>query len=474
MTEGMLAETDRNTLRRLERLPMTRVQMRLLVMGGLGYTFDAMDLGIMAFILPVVIASFGLTNEQTGVLGSASMIGYLFGAFLAGTLGDLIGRRRVMLYALAFYCVATLFSAASPGWEFLFWSRTLAGIGFGAESAIIAPFLSEFIQGKYRGRYIGSLSGFFSFGFVFAALLGYFVVPASAAGWRIALVICAAPILLLLWWRRGISESPRWLIQQGRSAEAERIVSRMEAEVARRVAGPLPAIESVELPAIAVRRDTSFLENLGALFSRKLMRSTAMLWVLWFSITFAYYGFFTWIPTLLMKQGLTVTRSFGYSFIIYLAMVPGYYSAAFLSEKLDRKWTIILYMAGGGLAALGMALVRQGNLITLFGFILSFFMNGTYAGIYAYTPEVYPTAIRTTGMGVASSFGRLGGIAAPIIIGYTYAGIGFGGVFFITTAVLLAGALVVGILGIRTSGKTLEQITSEETGSRIIFRGGKA
>ncbi len=474
MIEVTLAETDRNILRRLERLPMTWVQMRLLVMGGLGYTFDAMDLGIVAFILPVVIASFGLTNERTGLLGSASMIGYLFGAFLAGTLGDLIGRRSVMLYALAFYCVATLFSAASPGWEFLFWSRTLAGIGFGAESAIIAPFLSEFIQGRYRGRYIGSLSGFFSFGFVFAALLGYFVVPASAAGWRIVLVICATPILLLLWWRRGIAESPRWLIQQGRSAEAERIVSRMEEEVARRVAGPLPAIESVELPAITVWRDTSFRANLAALFSRKMMRSTAMLWVLWFSITFAYYGFFTWIPTLLVKQGLTVTRSFGYSFIIYLAMVPGYYSAAFLSEKLDRKWTIILYMAGGGLAALGMSIVHHENFITFFGFILSFFMNGTYAGIYAYTPEVYPTAIRTTGMGVASSFGRLGGIAAPIIIGYAFASIGFGGVFVITTAVLLAGALAVGILGIRTSGKTLEEITAEETGSRFISRGGTA
>jgi MFS transporter, putative metabolite:H+ symporter len=461
MTESMLSDTDRDTLRRLERLPMTRVQIRLLIMGGLGYTFDAMDLAIVAFILPVVITAFGLTNEQTGVLGSASMIGYLFGAFLAGALGDLIGRRSVMLYALAFYSIATIASAAAPGWHFLFWSRTVAGVGFGAESAIIAPFLSEFIQGKYRGRYIGSLSGFFSFGFVFAALLGNFVVPASSAGWRIVLLICAAPIVLLLWWRRGIAESPRWLIQRGRSAEAERIVSRMETEVARHVAGPLPALETVDLPVITVERNGSFGRNLAALFGRKLLRSTAMLWILWFSITFAYYGFFTWIPTLLVKQGLTVTRSFGYSFIIYLAMIPGYYSAAFLSEKLDRKWTIILYLMCGGLAALAMASTLREELITIFGFILSFFMNGTYAGLYAYTPEVYPTAIRATGMGVASSFGRLGGIAAPIIIGYAFESIGFGGVFVITTAVLMAGALAVGAFGIRTSGKSLEQISAE-------------
>jgi putative MFS transporter len=111
-----------------------------------------------------------------------------------------------------------------------------------------------------------------------------------------------------------------------------------------------------------------------------------------------------------------------------------------------------------------MANMCDPKLIMLFGSCLSFFMNGTYAGIYAYTPEVYPTAFRTTGMGVASSFGRLGGLSAPIIIGFTYARIGFGGVFSITTSVLLLGALTVGLLGIRTTGKTLEQITAEEFG----------
>jgi len=457
-----LSQRDLNTLRRLERLPMTWVQVKLLIMGGLGNTFDSMDIAVLAFILPMVITRFGLTDSQSGVLGSSSMIGFLVGAFLAGTLGDQIGRRRVMLSALAFYSVATLFSAVSPSWKFLFWSRIVAGIGFGAESAIIAPFLSEFIQSKYRGRYIGSLSGFFSFGFVFAALLGYFVVPAGREGWRVVLVICALPIVLLLWWRRGISESPRWLIQQGRSDEAERVVRRMEEAVARRIRGPLPPVESFSIPGGAAHRSGSVLSNLAALWGPGMVRSTAMLWVLWFSITFSYYGFFTWIPTLLVKQGLTVTKSFGYSFIIYLAMVPGYYSAAFISEKLDRKWTIILYMIGGGIAALLMSGTRQESLITVFGFVLSFFMNGTYAGIYAYTPEVYPTAFRTTGMGVASSFGRLGGIAAPLIIGFAFARIGFGGIFVITTAVLLIGALVVGILGIRTTGKTLEQIAAEE------------
>src|SRR3979411_3131214 len=139
-----IAQTEQNTLKRMERLPFSGFHWRLLWMGGLGYTFDAMDGAVIAFILPPVKSPWGLTNQQTGFLGSSILIGYLFGAFFAGTLGDLIGRRTVMMYALAIYCLATLIAAFAPNWQFLFWWRVVAGFGVGAESAIIAPFLAEF------------------------------------------------------------------------------------------------------------------------------------------------------------------------------------------------------------------------------------------------------------------------------------------------------------------------------------------
>jgi putative MFS transporter len=460
-TQVEFTDTDLNTLKRLERLPFGKPHMRLLAMGGLGYTFDGMDGALIAFILAPVMALWSLTNAQTGVVGSSMMIGYLIGAFTAGTLGDLIGRRAVMMYALALYTLATLVAAFSPNWEFLFWSRVVAGIGMGAESAIIAPFLSEFVQSKFRGRFIGSLAGFFSFGFVFAALLGYFVVPTSSEGWRIVQVIASMPVVMLLWWRKALPESPRFLMQRGRSAEAEQVVAKMEASFIRDGKSLAP-FESVQIPPMGARKTGTFFQNLAALWGPGMARTTLMLWILWISITFSYYGFFTWIPTLLVKEGMTVTKSFGYSIIIYLAQIPGYYSAAFISEKLDRKWTIVLYMLLGGVSAYFLSGARSDNLITFFGFCLSFFMNGTYAGIYAYTPELYPTAIRTTGMGVASSFGRIGGLAAPLIIGFTYAQIGFNGVFTITTIVLVLGALAVAILGMNTTGKSLEQIAVEE------------
>src|SRR6266436_5792008 len=404
-----VAEADLSTLKRIERLPFSRFHWRLLWMGGLGYTFDAMDGAMIAFILPVVSSLWGLTNQQTGILGSSLMIGYLFGAFFAGTLGDLIGRRAVMMYALAIYCLGTLVAALAQSWQFLFAWRVIASFGTGAESAIIAPFLAEFIQRKYRGRFVGSLSGFFSFGFVFAALLGYFVVPRSADGWRIIQILGAVPILMLLWWRRSLPESPRWLLQRERSEEAAAEVQRIEARLTEQELAALPPLHSVEVPAVAAAQGGTFAKNLAALWSGPMARTTLMLWVLWIAITFSYYGFFTWIPTLLVKQGMTITKSFGYSIVIYLAQIPGYYSAAF----------------------------------------------------YAYTPELYPTAFRTTGMGVASAFGRIGGLSAPIVIGYTFSRIGFGGVFLITTVVLVAGALVVALLGIGTAGKSLEQITRE-------------
>jgi putative MFS transporter len=466
-------EVELNTLKRIERLPFGLFHWRLLWMGGLGYTFDAMDGAMIAFILPAVTALWGLTNQQTGLLASSAMIGYLPGAFLAGALGDLIGRRAVMMYALAIYCGATLVAAFAPDWQFLFGWRVVASFGTGAESAIIAPFLAEFIQKKYRGRFVGSLSGFFSFGFVFAALLGRYVVP-RPDGWRTVQILSAVPIVMLLWWRRSLPESPRWLLQRGRATEARVEVDRIEAEATQGSLASLPALDAVELPAVGVRQGGTFAKNLAALWSPSMARTTLMLWLLWIAITFSYYGFFTWIPSLLVKQGMTITRSFNYSIAIYLAQIPGYYSAAFVSEKLDRKWTIVLYMLLGGVSAYLLSSARSGGAIMLAGILLSFFMNGTYAGIYAYTPELYPTTFRTTGMGVASSFGRIGGLSAPIVIGYTFERIAFAGVFTITTIVLVIGALAVAVLGIGTAGKSLEQITAEELSEAQVRGEGPA
>jgi putative MFS transporter len=439
-------------------------------MGGLGYTFDAMDAAVLAFLLPVLRKEWMLTSVQTGVLGSGTFIGYFLGAMLAGILGDLIGRKRVMMYALVIYCIASLASAVAHDWPFFLATRIVAGLGTGAESAIVAPFLSEFVARRYRGAFTGSLAGFFSFGFVAAALLGYLVIPLSPNAWRWVMVITALPIVMLLWWRRALPESPRWLVARGRHDEAEAIVAQAEAEL--RAAGvkleSLPetdaAADSV-VPIAAERASAqraSALANVKALWSRNLARITAMTWIMWLSITFSYYAFFTWIPSLLVQNGMTITRSFSYSLVIYIAQIPGYFSGAWLNEKIGRQATIASYMVLGGVSALGLALTRSDAGIMASGVLLSFFMNGTYAGVYAYTPEVFPTDVRTTGVGMASSIGRLGAIAAPILVGYVYPILGFGGVFGATTFVLVVGALAVVVMGVPTRGRSLEDIAATQ------------
>ncbi|MCW8206306.1 MFS transporter [Verminephrobacter aporrectodeae subsp. tuberculatae] len=447
---------------RIERLPFSGFHRRLLLIGGLGYTFDAMDAAVIAFVLPVLRTAWNLDSIQVGVLASANSIGFFFGALLAGSLGDLIGRRMVMMSALAVYCVASFFSAmVNDGNSFLV-LRVLAGLGTGAESVIIAPYLSEFVARRYRGRFTGALAGFFSFGFVAAALLGYLIVPASEDGWRIVILITAAPVLMLLWWRRVLPESPRWLESQGRNAEADAVVDAMEHAIARG-GQPLPALDPHDVAAAPPSRERGgLLKNYATLLSRRLLPTTSMTWLMWLSITFSYYTFFTWIPSLLVQNGMTMTKSFGYSLVMYLAQVPGYFSAAWLNDRIGRQATIVSYMLMGMLAALGMAFARGDAQIMAAGLLLSFFMNGTYAGVYAYTPEVFPTQVRATGAGLASAIGRIGAITAPILVGYVYPKLGFAGVFGTTTAALLMGSAAVWIMGVPTRGRSLEDIATEK------------
>ncbi|MGV9382482.1 MFS transporter [Nonomuraea sp. NPDC003707] len=450
-------------LARLDRLPLSRPHYLLLLIGGLGYTFDGMDSAVVAFLLPSAQDAWGLSNGQLGLIGSATPFGFLFGATVAGLLGDRIGRKKVMMYALAFYAAFSVVAAFAPNYEVFLGSRVLAGAGAGAESAIIAPFLSEFVPAKRRGWFIGALAGFFSFGFVMAALIGRFVVPTMDDGWRIAQVITALPIVMLLWWRRSLPESPRFLLQNGRVDEAEAVVADLERRVERATGQPLPPVpESAAQPATNAATKPAGVNLISALrflWSPVMARRTAVTWLIWFVITFSYYGFFSWIPTLLVQRGITVTKSFEFSIIIYLAQVPGYFSAAWLSERLDRKNTIAIYLSGSAVSAFWLSQMDTPATITLAGAVLSFFLNGTYAGVYSYTPEVFPTWIRATGTGLSSAFGRVGSILAPTIIGLSAASLGFGGVFGLTTAVLVVGVVCVVVFGLATAGRSLEELT---------------
>jgi MFS transporter, putative metabolite:H+ symporter len=445
---------------RIERIPDNAYNRRLLVTSGLGYTFDAMDMAIVAFVLPSIIGIWNLTSGQTGILGSSVLIGYFFGAFFAGYFGDKFGRKKVIIWTLVVYSIATIFSAFAMDWEQFFWMRIIAGIGTGGESAIISPFLAELISSKYRGKYIGALAGFFSFGYVGAAILAYFVIPLSDYGWRLSLLITAVPILLVIYWRKNLPESPRWLESKGRLEEANQIMTNIEKKVEMYTGKKLPK-PSMKIVNKGGQEKGNFL----TLWKKPFIKSTIMLWILWFSIVFAFYGFFTWLPTLLFNEGYEISKSFLFSIIIYLAQIPGYFTGAYLNDLIGRKKVITLYLGLGAVSAVFLSQADSASTILISGFFMSLFMTGTFSGLYAYTPEQYPTIIRSTGTGSASSFGRIGGLLAPILIGYMYPIYGFIGVFLISTGVLLLGMLAVLILGDETKFKSLDQIMNEKINS---------
>jgi putative MFS transporter len=449
---------------RLERLPLSGFHRKLLLIGGLGYAFDGLDSSSLAFLLPVVSKLWHLSSVQTGLVASSTYIGYFFGAFLSGVVADLIGRRRIMMSALSIYCVASFASALVNDWHTFFAFRVISGFGSGAEAVVIAPFLAEFVPRRYRGMFCGALVGFMSFGYFTSSILGFTVVRNFPEGWRYVAVLTALPVIMLLWWRKTLPESPRWLESQGRHGEAEGIVATVESWFATRGIALPPLGAAASIGPTLVRPNPGAMQNILTIWSRRLARTTAVSWLMWFSVAFAYYSFFAWIPSLLVKQGLTITQSFGYSIAIYGAQIPGYFSAAYLNERIGRKLVVSSYMLLGGVAAIALAFSHTEMEIMVTGICLSFFMNGAFAGVYAYTPEIFPTAVRTTGTGSSSSFGRIGSVSAPILVGMVYPMFGFLGVFGMTTAVLVVGACVVMIFGIETRNRSLEDIEAQELG----------
>ncbi|WP_179891910.1 MFS transporter [Streptomyces sp. sk226] len=461
-TDSSAAE-GRALLARLDRLEPGRPHRRLMFQGGLGYTFDSFDGALMGYALSAVIVLWGVTASTAGWLLSSIFFGYLVGALAAGLLADRFGRRRLMMCALLVFCVFSLLMATSSGTAELFVWRALAGVGIGAETTLITPYISEFLPARHRGRFVARTVGFLAFGYVLAGAVAPLVIsPHPETGWRVAAVIAAAPVLLLLWWRKNLPESPRYLIARGRTAEAAAIVEKFEREAgAAEETAPAPrGTPSPPAPAAAATaRGEGVAGQMAALWKGRMARTTLVLWVLWFILTGVNYGFSSWLPTMLMTaKGFSITKSFLFGLVTALAQIPGYYLAGTLIDRMERKWLIAAYAAGATFSALGVALAGSPAVLLVCAAFLAAFTNGSAAVYYAYTAELYPTAVRATGMGAASAVGRAGAIIAPVAIGYLYGSFGFTNVFLALVGALALGVVTIVVFGEKTAGRSLEQL----------------
>jgi putative MFS transporter len=431
---------------RLDRVPLNRFHWKLLIVSGIGWMFDAMDVLLIGFLVAPITREFALAPAQIGLVASSGFVGMFLGAAISGRLADRFGRRIIFQATLVLFSIGAVLSAIAPTFETLLMARVVAGLGLGGELPVVATLVSEFSPRAQRGRMIVLLESFWAYGTILAGLIALFVLPQF--GWRGAFVVAALPALYVAYLRSALPESPRYLAERGLTAEADAVVRRVE----RAGGAPLLTLGAAVAPPRSGRT------SVAELWRPAYARRTLMLWILWFGVVFTYYGIFLYVPSLLAARGLSEVRSNEFFFLSTIAQIPGYFSAAWLVERWGRKPTLVTYLIGTAVAALVFGSSDTGTVAFVSAALLSFFNLGAWGVLYTLTPELYPTAVRATGAGVAAAVGRIGGIIGPFLTPVLVPTLGQSGVFAMFMIVLVATALVVWALAEETRGRSLEEI----------------
>lgn len=398
---------------------------RLLTLSGLGWMFDAMDVGLLSFVLAALKADWGLSSAQMGWLGAVNSVGMAVGAIIFGMMADRSGRKRVFVVTLLLFATASGLSAFTSTLAALLALRFFIGMGLGGELPVAATYVSERVPAHERGRMVVLLESFWAAGWLMAALIAYFVIPRFAPdmGWRVALLLGALPAFYALYLRRNLPDD----------APAIHAVSCMDAT-----------------PAL------SWTARLARLWSVEHRCATSMLWILWFTVVFSYYGMFLWLPSVMVSKGFALIKSFEYVLLMTLAQLPGYFTAAWLIERIGRKAVLSAYLLGTAASAWAFGNAGSETALLISGALLSFFNLGAWGALYAYSPENYPTPIRTSGVGTAAAIGRVGGILGPLAIPFLGAqGWNAGGIFALFATAIAIGALAVLLLGRETRGQVV-------------------
>ncbi len=377
-------------------------QRGLLGVFGLVWAADAMQVLAVGFTGASIARTFGLTIPQALQTGTLFFLGMLIGAAVFGRLADKYGRRRVLLITVACDAVFGLLSAFAPNFGILLALRFMTGVAVGGTLPVDYAMMAEFLPARNRGRWLVMLEGFWAVGTVIIAFAAW---ATSLAGvedaWRYIFIVTAAPALIGIWLRLWVPESPMHLLKSERPEEAKSVMNR----VLRRNGKPeLPPKARLEAPLMVTNEK---------LLSPNLRQRTLTTLAIWFLVSVSYYGIFTWIPAKLAGDGFGFVRGYGFLVVVALAQLPGYALAAYGVEAWGRKKTLIAFLF---ISAAACALFTVANSSAVVGasiLIMSFALLGTWGALYAFTPELYPTGLRASGMGAAGAMARLGGLLAP-------------------------------------------------------------
>ena len=451
---------------RLDRLPPTRYIWFLVILLSFGAFFEIYDLTLSAPLSLGLLAAgvfhggaagmFGLTDQATFV--AATFAGLYVGTLGFAAVADRFGRRSIFTFALLWYALATVLMGLQNSAFAVDVCRFVASIGVGLELVAIDCYLAELMPKAVRGRAFAVSASIQFLSVPLVSVLAWLLIPGihvGVAGWRWLTFVPGIGAVLVWWVRRALPESPRWLEAHARTVEADAVMMKIESRVARDLGTPLPPAR-VAAPELTLRSAAAL-----SLWIPPIRRRTIVLIVFHLFQTIGYFGFSNWLPTLLVSQGITISKSLAYSAVLALVPPIGPLVFSVFVDKTERKWLVVLGALLAATAGLFLSHITQNSNFAVFTIIGAGVAIGNSLmslSYHTYQSELFPTEIRARAVGFVYSFSRLSAIFSGYIIAVTLDHTGSAGVFVLISMAMVVVALTVGLFGPRTRGLTLEQI----------------
>jgi len=431
---------------RLDRIPITSFHRRIMWLLGFVFFFELGDINSFSFAAPAIRIGWHLSIQTIGFITSATFVGMFVGATTGGWFSDRIGRKRALILTTVWYAGFSLLNALV--WEpiGLFITRLLTGVGLSAMSVVGMTYISEMFPANRRGTYQGWTMMIGLFGIPATAYVARFFIPLAPWGWRLVFVWGSLG-LLFRWLASRLEESPRWYENHGRLDEADAVLERIEKAAQREIG----VLSPVSQPVQGAPRTGGYAE----LVSPPYLPRTLMLVFTWMCQTLAFYGFASWVPTLLAEHGFSLVHTLAWSSAMWLGAVPGALIAALISDRWERKWWIPIVALLSAFCGLMYGLTFRTSTIIIFGFLVAMLQHVHTPLLYAYTPECYPTEIRNSGAGLAYGVGRLANVFGPLLVAFLFTHYGYTSVFVYIAACWVLVAIIIGSFGPLTKGRTL-------------------
>ena len=429
---------------RMDRLPMSPWHTRLVLLIAAGLFIDAFELYSGGGVLAALVQSHWSTLKFNATFISVTLAGLVCGAWFAGILGDRFGRRFCYQTNLAVFGAASIAGAFAPNMDVLIVCRFFMGLGLGAEIVVGYGTLAEFLPMTSRGKVMTLIAMLVNFSFFVSLVTAYFVIP--ALGWRAMFLIPGLAAIGVWFARKAMPESPRWLESKGRIEECEALLSRIEQNVS--AGRPLCAFT----PANAHILPTPT----RVLFSPGVLRNTLVGILVNVTINFSLYGFLQWLPTAFVRQGMTLGSALEISMILALGQTTGALCGALLTDRIGRKGCIVGFSAIGAVLCAGL-LYTHGAVFVVSAFVLATCLGlANTIAFTVYVPELFETRFRLRGAGLCGACGRLSSAGLQYVIPAVLAAGGLTGITIMLSGSMLIQAVVVGVFGIETRRKPLD------------------